>query len=64
MLGEYRLGAGRFFLNTLLIREKLPKNPVAERLLRNLLRHAARDIAQPVGELPKDFEQQLTTLGY
>lgn len=41
MLAEYRLGNGRFMLNTLLIRETLPKNPVAERLLRNLLNYAA-----------------------
>ena len=45
MLAEYRLGAGRFFLNTLLIREKLLNNPVAERLLRNLVRHAAANSA-------------------
>lgn len=40
-LAEYRLGAGRFILNTLLIRENLGAHPVAERLLRNLLNHAA-----------------------
>ena len=64
MLAEYRLGAGRFFLNTLLIREQLPSNPVAERLLRNLLRHAAGDAGQPAADLPVDFEQQLETLRY
>ncbi len=42
MLAEYRLGAGRFILNTLLIRENLGTHPVAERLLRNLLNYAAR----------------------
>ncbi len=64
MLAEYHLGAGRFFLNTLLIRERLPKNPAAERLLRNLLRYAARDIGRPLSELPKDFDQQLKVMGY
>ena len=39
----YRLGAGRFIFNTLRIRENLGSDPVVERLLRNMLRHAARD---------------------
>ena len=43
MTAEYRLGEGRFLLNTLLIRENLGKNPVAERLLRNMLRYMAPD---------------------
>jgi hypothetical protein len=64
MLAEYRLGAGRFFLNTLPIREQLSTSPVAERLLRNLLRHAAGEASQPVADLPTDFDQQLKTLGY
>jgi hypothetical protein len=33
-------GAGRIILNTLLIRENLGIDPVAERLLRNMLRFA------------------------
>ena len=64
MLAEYRLGEGRFFLNTLLIRENLCDNPVAERLLRNLLRHAARELGQPVAPLPSDFDAQLEELDY
>lgn len=64
MLAEYRLGAGRFLVNTLLIRDQLAKNPVAERLLRNLLRHAARDVGQPPAELPADFDQHLKAIGY
>jgi len=51
MLAEYRLGEGRFFLNTLLIRENLSTNPVAERLLRNLLRHAAQELDEPSVQL-------------
>ena len=43
MLAVYESGAGRFILNTLLIRENLGANPVAERLLRNLLNYAASD---------------------
>jgi hypothetical protein len=43
MLAVYESGAGRFILNTLLIRENLGANPVAERMLRNLLNYAASD---------------------
>jgi hypothetical protein len=46
------LGSGRFILNTLRIRENLGRNPVAERLLRNMLRYAACDITQPLVPLP------------
>lgn len=41
MLAVYESGAGRFILNTLLIRENLGSHPAAERLLRNLLNYAA-----------------------
>jgi hypothetical protein len=60
----YRLGAGRFTLNTLRIRQHLGDDPVAERLLRNMLRHAARDANQPPADLPADFEAQLKAMGY
>jgi hypothetical protein len=57
-------GAGRFILNTLLIRENLGSHPAAERLLRNLLRYAASDLNQPVADPPADFEAQLKSIGY
>ncbi|NQU12358.1 glycoside hydrolase family 2 [bacterium] len=41
MLAVHKSGKGRIILNTLLIRENLGTNPVAERLLRNLLNYAA-----------------------
>ena len=37
---------------------------MAERLLRNMLRYAARDLAQPPAALPANFEDELKTLGY
>jgi len=40
-VGAYRRGRGSFLLNALLIRENLGKDPVAERLLRNMLRFMA-----------------------
>ncbi len=64
MLAEYRLGEGRFLLNTLLIRRNLARNPVAERLLRNLLNYLAGDLEQPLAAPPEAFEAQLQELGY
>jgi len=60
----YDLGAGRFLLNTLRIREFLGANPAAERLLRNMLRWAARDLGKPPAALPSDFDRQLKAMGY
>ena len=64
MVSVYPLGAGRFVLNTLLIRENLGSHPAAERLLRNLLRFAGRDPQQPLADLPADFDAQLKSIGY
>lgn len=60
----YSLGAGRFILNSLLIRENLGRNPAADRLLLNMLRHAGRDAAKPLADLPAAFESQLKAMGY
>ena len=60
----HNLGAGRFTLNTLRIRENLGVDPVAERLLRNMLRHAARDANKPPADLPANFDEQLKAMGY
>jgi hypothetical protein len=62
--GVYELGEGRFVLNTLRIRENLGPNPVAEKLLRNMLRWAARDVDKPLADLPGDFDRQLKAMGY
>ena len=63
-LAIYKLGEGRFTINTLRIRENLGSDPVAERLLRNMLRYAARDTAKPPADLPPDFDLQLRAMGY
>ncbi len=60
----HRLGAGRFVLNTLRIRENLGRHPVAERLLRNLLRYASQEAGKPAVPLPADFDRTLQKLGY
>ena len=41
LLGVYRIGAGRVVLNTFRICEELGNDPVAERLLRNMIRLSA-----------------------
>lgn len=56
MVAVYRLGAGEFILNSLLIRDNLGEVPQADRLLRNMLRFAARDAAKPLAPLPADFD--------
>ena len=63
-MAAYHFGAGSFVINTLRIRENLGTDPAAERLLRNLLNYAARDLDKPVAELPADFEKQLKAIGY
>lgn len=64
LVSVQELGAGRFVLNTLLIRGNLGPSPVAERLLRNMLNVAARDLDKPLADLPADFDKQLETMGY
>jgi hypothetical protein len=64
MLSVHQLGAGRFILNTLRIREHLGTDPAADRLLVNLLRDAARDAQQPLADLPVDFDARLQAMGY
>ena len=63
-LAEYHLGAGRFLLNTLLLRENLKHDPLAERIVRNLLCHSAPDATQPPAALPGDVEAVFRDLGY
>ncbi len=63
LVSVYNLGAGRFILNTLRIRENLGPDPVAERLLRNMLRYASRDMSELPVNLPGDFDAQLEVMG-
>jgi hypothetical protein len=49
-------------LNSLRIRENLGRHPAAERLLRNMLRYAARDLEKPPVKLPANVEAVLETL--
>jgi len=64
MVAVYDLGAGRFVLNTLRVRENLGRHPAAERVLRNMLRWAARDAGKPAAEPPADLDRLLKAFGY
>ena len=64
LVSVHELDAGRFVLNTLHIRDNLGRDPVAERLLRNLLNFGARDLDRPLVDLPGDFDQKLQAVGY
>ncbi|MBN2137560.1 MAG: hypothetical protein JW720_07125 [Sedimentisphaerales bacterium] len=64
MIAVYDLGAGRFILNTMRIRENLGPNPVAERLLRNILNYAAPQPDAPPAEITPNFDDNLKALGY
>jgi hypothetical protein len=64
LMTVHDLAEGRFLLNAFLIRQSLG-TPVADRLLRNMLRWApARDMNKPIADLPADLETQLKTMGY
>ena len=60
----YDLVAGGFTLNSLRIRDNLGTDPVAERLLRNMLNHAARRVNQQPTPLPVNFDAHLSAMGY
>ncbi len=59
LLAKYKLGNGSFIINTLRIRENIGKDPVAERLLRNMLRYASQNVAKKLAPLPADFDDRL-----
>ena len=64
MLSVYNLGAGRFILNSLRVRQELGQDPTAERLLRNMLRYAAKDAGKPIVPIQGGPAELLKSLGY
>ncbi len=64
MLSVYRLGAGRFIVNSLRVLQALGRDPAAERLLRNMLLYAAREATGAAVALPADFGERMKALGY
>lgn len=64
MLSVHSLGAGRFILNSLRVRQELGQDPTAERLLRNMLRYVARDLDKPAVPIQGGPGELFKSLGY
>ncbi|MBI2194961.1 MAG: hypothetical protein HYU36_23520 [Planctomycetes bacterium] len=64
LVGVYRLGAGRFLLNTLKVLENIDVHPAADRLLLNMIRYAAGFMKGPPVRLPADFDARLKAVDY
>lgn len=60
----YRLGAGRFAINSLRILENIDRHPAADRLLLNMIDYATGLVAGELASLPDDFDDQLDLFGY
>ncbi len=64
LLGSYKFGAGQFIVNSFPILENIDKHPAADRLLLNLIEHAAKSVNGPAVALPADFQARLKDIGY
>jgi hypothetical protein len=61
MIASYRLGAGRFILNTFNLCGQLDQNPTADRLLLNLVRYAQAQRSPRLVKMPEKLNRRLTT---
>jgi len=61
---SYNFGSGRFIISALNILDNLDKNPAADRLMLNMLDHAAECTQGSISDLPADFEETLKKIGY
>jgi hypothetical protein len=64
LLGSYKFGTGRFIVNTFPILDHIDDHPVADRLLLNLIQHAAKMTNGSASALPSDFNARLKEIGY
>ncbi len=64
LLGSYRFGAGRFWVNTFPALENLDAHPAADRIILNLIDYASRFVKTPIAALPSNFDEQLKAIGY
>ncbi len=64
MMAEYPFGKGRFIVNTFNVLENIDQHPAADRLLLNMINHAATFAKGPAAPLPEDFEATLKRIGY
>ena len=63
-MAEYPFGKGRFIVNTFNVLENIDQHPAADRLLLNMINHAATFAKGPAAPLPEDFEATLKRIGY
>lgn len=59
LIGGYRLGAGRFYINSLRLLETVGSNPATDRLLLNLVAETGRRLPAAPAELPGTFDAEL-----
>jgi hypothetical protein len=64
MLSVSKLGEGRLILNALRIRQTLGQDPTSERLLRNMIRYAARDMRKPVVQFQESPAELFKAIGF
>jgi len=64
LLGSYKIGVGQFMVNTFSILDNVDSHPAADRLLLNLIKHAAESTRESAAPLPGDFPVLLKELGY
>ena len=50
MMGAYRFGEGTFLVNTLGILENVGRHPAADRMMLNLIHHAAKTTQMPLAD--------------
>ncbi|HPO14897.1 MAG TPA: glycoside hydrolase family 2 TIM barrel-domain containing protein [Candidatus Hydrogenedentes bacterium] len=64
LIGWYRFGEGKFMINTFPILDNLDQHPAADRMLLNMIAHAAKTATGPSAALPAGFHEQLKAVGY
>jgi Glycosyl hydrolases family 2, sugar binding domain/Glycosyl hydrolases family 2, TIM barrel domain/Glycosyl hydrolases family 2 len=64
LLGSYKFGAGKFFVNSFAILDNIDAHPAADRLFLNFIEHAASEINSPAVPLPADFDFLLKQIDY
>jgi hypothetical protein len=64
LVASYPLGEGRFILNTCKILENLEVNPVADRLLLNMIHYAATFVKRQKTESPSNLDEILRRITY
>jgi hypothetical protein len=56
LFAGYRLGQGRFYINTFRLLENLNAHPAADHMLMNIVRYVQNDAKRPLAAIPSDFD--------